>query len=108
MQNELSKKTYPDGTEVYFRDDTAREQIATIHPNATTLQSYSFVGGNLSLSGPDDKPIRMYETGDEDYKSICIYDKNNVERYVLLFSGGHLRFTSKNASGTTIVNQLIV
>ena len=27
---ELSKKVYPDGTEVYFRDDTAREQISGI------------------------------------------------------------------------------
>ena len=30
MPNELSKKTYPDGTEVFYRDDTAREQISGI------------------------------------------------------------------------------
>ena len=51
-----------------------------------------------------DLPIRLYETGDEDYKGIVIYDKNNQERYRLLFTGGHLKFTSKNASGTTIVD----
>lgn len=31
MSNELSKKTYPDGREVYYRDDTAREQIDEIN-----------------------------------------------------------------------------
>ena len=40
MPNELSKKTYPDGTEVYFRDDTAREQIANKFNNGVEF------GGN--------------------------------------------------------------
>ena len=35
MPNELSKKTYPDGTEVYFRDDTARTDIASINTALT-------------------------------------------------------------------------
>ena len=61
MPNELSKKTYPDGTEVFYRDDTAREQIATKigaftinatnHPNATSSLFVRQAGNVVSIQG---------------------------------------------------------
>ena len=41
MPNELSKKTYPDGTEVYYRDDTAREQIANVASGISPISKKS-------------------------------------------------------------------
>lgn len=80
------------------------DDLATIHPSARVVSSPI-----LEMHGPDDKPIRIYETGDENYKCICcVYDKNNVERYNLRFSGGHLIFTAKDANGTVIVDQIIL
>lgn len=83
--------------------DTAREQIAEIHPNANTLSAPVFE----SHTALDDV-MKFYETGNDDYKAIRVYDKNNVNRYSLIFTGGHLKFTSKDASGTTIVDTTIV
>ena len=55
-----------------------------------------------------DDVMKFYETGSDDYKAIRIYDKNNVNRYSLIFTGGHLKFVSKNASGATIVDTTII
>ena len=64
MPNELSKKTYPDGTEVFYRDDTAREQISNIstvktgtftkdstQSGATAYLSIRQVGRVVSIQG---------------------------------------------------------
>ena len=77
--------------------------LAAIHPNANTLSAPVFE----SHTALDDV-MKFYETGSDDYKAIRIYDKNNVTRYSLIFTGGHLKFTSNNASGTTIVDTTII
>lgn len=52
MPNELSKKTYPDGTEVFYRDDTAREQISNISTvkTGTFIKDSSQSGASVNLS----------------------------------------------------------
>ena len=61
----------------------------------------------IVLTGTEDKPIQIQEAGDDDYKGIAVYDKNNVERYLLVFTGGNLRLVVKDASGTEIKNKLL-
>lgn len=55
MPNELSYKDYPNGTRAYFRDDTARTDIATINSSLTaqTLAStnYKATSGNFEYTG---------------------------------------------------------
>ena len=58
----------------------------------------------IVLQGPHDIPIRIQETGDEDYKCIRLTDKNNTTRYELYFSSGHLKFRSWDSTGKVIVD----
>lgn len=88
-----------EGNQGYFKDVTAMEQISDIRSNDNVLH-----GSVLNLQGIHDKAIIIKETGNEDYKMIVIKDANDVERYSLRFSGGHLDFTSRDASGNIIVN----
>ena len=76
--------------------------LDTIHPDASSLASTS-----LTLTGVLDIPLIFRETGNDDYKGVSVYDKDNVERYRLFFVGGHLKFVSKAADGTTIVDTTI-
>ena len=59
------------------------------------------------IAGTDDKPIQIYETGDEDYKIIAIYDKYLKNRYQLVFSNGKLTFRSYTANGETITDKVL-
>lgn len=47
---ELSKKVYPDGTEVTFKDTVAREQIAT---KRALIVSSSVIGGAVNIAAYD-------------------------------------------------------
>lgn len=58
----------------------------------------------LKISSVYDFPLAIYETGNEDTKGIRLFDANNQMRYELKFTGGHLRFSSWDASGNYIVN----
>ena len=46
MPNELSEKVYPDGTVVKLRDDTAREQIATVASGIMPITMKTFTANN--------------------------------------------------------------
>lgn len=57
MPNELSYKDYPDGTRAYYRDDTARTDIAnkvkklptqTTRYNFTAANTYEYTGVNVT------------------------------------------------------------
>ena len=58
----------------------------------------------VELQGGHDYPLVIIETGNEDFKGIMVKDANNQNRYALKFSGGHLNFSSWDASGNPIVN----
>lgn len=85
---------------------------STIAGSAQTLKAaLDSLNSNMHrmivLTGTEDKPIQIREAGDDDYKGIAVYDKNNVERYLLVFTGGNLRLVVKDASGTEIKNKLL-
>lgn len=85
---------------------------STIAGSAQTLKAaLDSLNSNMHrmivLTGTEDKPIQIQEAGDDDYKGIAVYDKNNVERYLLVFTGGNLRLVVKDASGTEIKNKLL-
>ena len=58
----------------------------------------------VELKGTFDFPLVFVETGNEDYKGIMVKDANDQNRYTLVFKGGHLYFSSRDASGNPIVN----
>ena len=67
--NELSYKDYPDGTKAYFRDDTAREQIATVDSRVSAftlgapinISSYSTSSNRYTC--PSDGYLRLVVNG---------------------------------------------
>lgn len=62
--------------------------------------------GSLTLKGPHDYPLSFIETGNEETKGMRFYDANNQLRNELKFAQGHLYFSSWDASGTVIVNNV--
>ena len=78
------------------------DKFKEIHPTADKLTTDVFES-NSSV----DIVIVLNETGNDDYKGIVVNDKNGNERYKLYFTGGHLKFLSKAADGTTIVDTII-
>ena len=73
--------------------------LDAIHPSADKLTSEVF-----ESNSPVDIALVFNETGNDDYKGMIVKDKDGNERYRLYFTGGHLKFLSKAADGTTIVD----
>jgi len=75
------------------------DKLKEIHPSADKLTAEVFESNSVS-----DIVIILNETGNDDYKGMIVKDKNGNERYRLYFTGGHVKFLSKAADGTTIVD----
>lgn len=75
------------------------DKLKEIHPSADRLTAEVF-----ESNSPADFVIKLNETGDDDYKGMIVNDKGGNERYRLYFTGGHVKFLSKAADGTTIVD----
>lgn len=75
------------------------DAIYGIRPSAGNI-----AGEVLTLSGTQDNALVFNETGNDDYKGMIVNDKDGNERYRLYFTGGHIKFLSKAADGTTIVD----
>ena len=75
------------------------DKLKEIHPSADKITSEVF-----ESNSPADIAIVLNETGNDDYKGMVVNDKNGNERYRLYFTGGHVKFLSKAADGTTIVD----
>lgn len=60
MPNEKSYTDYPDGTRVYFRDDTARESIAELTANTLTgVDIAAYTSADNQYTAPTDGYVRM-------------------------------------------------
>lgn len=90
------------GATVAAQVETIKGLIDGIRPSAGNL-----AGEVLTLSGTQDDALVFKETGTDDYKGMSFYDKDNNLRYKLYMTGGHLKFLSKAADGTTIVDTTI-
>lgn len=73
--------------------------LDTIHPSADRVSADVFESNSAA-----DLVIILNETGNDDYKGMIVKDKDGNERYRLYFTGGHIKFLSKAADGTTIVD----
>ena len=62
---------------------------------------------SIALIGESDVPILIKGTGNEDYKRIIIRDKNDAGRYLLIFSGGKLKFISYDSNGSLITEKYL-
>ena len=87
------------GASVAAQVETIKGLIDGIRPSAGNL-----AGEVLTLSGSQDNALVFNETGNDDYKAMIVNDKDGNERYRLYFTGGHVKFLSKAADGTTIVD----
>ena len=85
MPNELSEKVYPDGTVVKLRDDTAREQIATL---SSLLGSKAEIVdlGSISATSNNDSIGKAWD-------AITVYEKPVIVRW--FYSGSFMALMYK-------------
>ncbi len=71
------------------------------------LSSSPVISDRITIKSTNDNPIIIKETENEDYKCIRFVDRNDRQRYLLLFAEGHLKLKSYDANGTIIVDKTL-
>ena len=75
MPNELSYKDYPDGTRAYYRDDTAREQLAGLTANILTgINIAAYNSASNQYTAPTDGYVRMELRNANQYFYLSVND----------------------------------